>query len=78
MSARGLIPLVLGGGLAYWAYTKKDDEPDGDEESLDLPSLEDLVEFKLKAEEQSAKEEASALKRRGEAEVDRLRSDGDE
>ena len=78
MSARGLIPLVLGGGLAYWAYTKKDDEPDGDEESMDLPSLEDLVKSKADAAELTAKEEASALKRGGQAEVDRLRKERDE
>ena len=78
MSARGLIPLVLGGGLAYWAYTKKDDEPDGDEESLDLPSLEDLVAFKAEAAEQWTKKEADALKRGGQAEVDRLRKERDE
>ena len=77
MSARGLLPLFLGGGLAYWAYTKKDEEP-SDDDSLDLPSLEDLLESKAKAAEQTAKEEGEALKRGGQAEVDRLRSERDE
>ena len=26
MSVRGFFPLVIGGGLAYWAYTKKEEE----------------------------------------------------
>jgi hypothetical protein len=77
MSARGLLPLFLGGGLAYWAYTKKDEAPSEDD-SLDLPSLEDLLESKAKAAEATVKEEGEALKRGGQAEVDRLRSERDE
>ena len=78
MSVRGLFPLVLGGGLAYWAYTKKDDEPDDEDDSMDLPSLEDLVKHKAEAAERSVKDEAEALKRGGQAAVDRLREEMDE
>ena len=42
MSARGLFPLLVGGGLAYWAYNKKEEEGE-EEESAELSVLEELA-----------------------------------
>ncbi len=44
MSVRGLFPLVLGGGLAYWAYTKKEDQEEkAEEEEGELDVLSELA-----------------------------------
>jgi len=44
MSVRGLFPLVLGGGLAYWAYTKKEEQDEqAEEEEGELDVLSELA-----------------------------------
>lgn len=57
MSARGFLPLVLGGGLAYWAYTKKDEEPKEEPEEGD--PLQELAREAARMREAQAKAEAA-------------------
>ena len=44
MSVRGFFPLVIGGGLAYWAYTKKEEEAEElEDEEVELDVLSELA-----------------------------------
>lgn len=64
MSVRGLFPLVLGGGLAYWAYTKKEEQDEQvDEEEGELDVLSELAkEIELERTAAAAAEAAAAVK----------------
>ena len=62
MSARGLIPLIFGGGLAWWAYKKNEGEGkevEQDEDEDDLHPLESLSR-EISAQREEAAREAKA------------------
>ncbi len=66
MSVRGFFPLVLGGGLAYWAYTKKEEEAEElEDEEGELDVLSELAR-EVAAERAAATQEETTV----EAEVE--------
>jgi len=60
MAGKGLIPIVLGGGLAYWAYKNKDEVAEKEDDDLD--PLEELAR-EAKHEREVAAKAAEAKKK---------------